>query len=508
MSAVTPRLLCKSTLAPRLSSSLTSSRWPYIAAACSRAKAAVLPSRPCTGSPSWADLSISTGSEAGEYSAGSPASGGAAGPTAAGCDGAACCRMSSTMAVSVSALARSRACTHASCPWLAAIIRAVPPRELCKSGLAECCSRRCRMERWPRYAAFMSAVKLYSSSRSTLAPRSSSSVTISRWPLAAAACSRVAVAVWLLSTGTAVCASASPPSCSHSTTFCSSPFSADSNISIGSEAAELTAGSTAPSGSTSEAAAGCSGAACCRISSTVAGGAAVAVEQLDVGPGSQQGLHARLLPLVSRLHQGGDAAVGLQVEVGRVLQEEEQGREVTAKCSNHERGEAETGWQVDARASLQQLLHQLQLTGTRGSVQQGESRGPTVDTWSRAERLASLGRLEHLDGQRGGRAHRGLASVWGGGMRGGTSLRVRWGVRRSEGRLRRRCVQSDELRGGRLALDLGPLRCGAAVHVDQLGVGLASGGPARERAAARALPGAADGASSDGFAESQPADAQ
>ena len=67
--------------------------------------------------------------------------------------------------------------------------------------------------------------------------------------------------------------------------------------------------------------------------------------------------------------------------------EEEQGRVVTAKCSNHERGEAETGWQVDARASLQQLLHQLQLTGTRGSVQQGESRGPTVDTWSRAERV-------------------------------------------------------------------------------------------------------------------------
>eukprot|EP00964_Phaeocystis_antarctica_P008295 scaffold4467_cov65-Phaeocystis_antarctica.AAC.3 len=39
---------------------------------------------------------------------------------------------------SVLALARSRACTHASCPLPAAYIRAVPPSMECRSGLAEC----------------------------------------------------------------------------------------------------------------------------------------------------------------------------------------------------------------------------------------------------------------------------------------------------------------------------------------------------------------------------------
>ena len=42
---------------------------------------------------------------------------------------------------------------------------------------------------------------------------------------------------------------------------------------------------------------------------------------------------------------------------------------------------------------------------------------------------------------------------------------------RGGGRLRRRCVVPDELRGGRLALDLSSLRCGAAAHVDQPGGG-------------------------------------
>eukprot|EP00964_Phaeocystis_antarctica_P102920 scaffold68228_cov68-Phaeocystis_antarctica.AAC.3 len=73
--------------------------------------------------------------------------------------------------------------------------------------------------------------------------------------------------------------------------------------------------------------------------------------------------------------------------------------------------------------------------------------------------LASPGRLVDLNGQRGGRAHCGLASVRRGGRRGG-------------GRLWRRYVLPGELRSGRLALDLGPLRCGAAVlAVNQLGGG-------------------------------------
>eukprot|EP00964_Phaeocystis_antarctica_P070875 scaffold43183_cov59-Phaeocystis_antarctica.AAC.4 len=59
---------------------------------------------------------------------------------------------------SVLASARSRACTHASYPSPAAIIRAVWPWRFCRSGLAECCRSRSRVERWPLAAAPMSAV--------------------------------------------------------------------------------------------------------------------------------------------------------------------------------------------------------------------------------------------------------------------------------------------------------------------------------------------------------------
>ena len=41
MSAVMPKLFCKSTLAPRISSSLAISGWPLSAAACSRVPVAV-----------------------------------------------------------------------------------------------------------------------------------------------------------------------------------------------------------------------------------------------------------------------------------------------------------------------------------------------------------------------------------------------------------------------------------------------------------------------------------
>ena len=61
------------------------------------------------------------------------------------------------------------------------------------------------------------------------------------------------------------------------------------------------------------------------------------------------------------------------------------------------------------------------------------------------------------------RTHHGLASG-------------RWGGRRGGGRLRRHCVLPDELRGGRLALDLSSLRCGATADIDQLG-----GGPDEEQ---------------------------
>eukprot|EP00964_Phaeocystis_antarctica_P078515 scaffold48842_cov55-Phaeocystis_antarctica.AAC.2 len=205
MSAVQPRLVRRLTFAPRASSSLTISSWPWAAAVCSRDEVVVRPS------PRWVDTKISRGSEAVELTAGSPASGGAAGKGAAGCGGAACCRMSSTMAAlplvsahcravrpsssssSVLALARSRAFTHAFLPLRAADIRAVLPLLDCKSGSAECCSRTSRMLRWPWHAASLSAVMPKLVCRSTVAPRFSSTLTISRWSLHAAACSRVDV---------------------------------------------------------------------------------------------------------------------------------------------------------------------------------------------------------------------------------------------------------------------------------------------------------------------------
>eukprot|EP00964_Phaeocystis_antarctica_P004695 scaffold2548_cov66-Phaeocystis_antarctica.AAC.2 len=197
-------------------------------------------------SPRWADTKISTGSEAGELTAGSPASGGAAGEAAAGCGGAACCWMRATMAVwpcasahcsaerlfspssSVLALARSRACTHASCPLAAAIIRAVLPLLDCRSRLAECCSRTSRTERWPWHAASMSAVLPRPFCRSTLAPRFSSSPTISRRSLVAAACSRPKVEARPSLVKAEQSASTGPPLPSHVNTFCSSPCRADS----------------------------------------------------------------------------------------------------------------------------------------------------------------------------------------------------------------------------------------------------------------------------------------
>eukprot|EP00964_Phaeocystis_antarctica_P008044 scaffold4324_cov57-Phaeocystis_antarctica.AAC.5 len=155
---------------------------------------------------------------------------------------------------------------------------------------------------------------------------------------------------------------------------------------------------------------------------------------------------------------------------GHCCLEEEHDGEVAAVRSTRERGGAEAAWQVDARASLQQFPRHLQVAVACGGVQQTEGHGPPVFRCSRVERvdrpslaqpldhprqLALPCRVEDLDGQRGGRAHPGLS--------------VRWGGRLGGGRLWRRCVLPGELRSGRLALDLGPLRCGAAVYVDQLG---------------------------------------
>ena len=53
------------------------------------------------------------------------------------------------------------------------------------------------------------------------------------------------------------------------------------------------------------------------------GGATLLGAQLGVGLGSQQGLHARLLPFVSGPRQGGVAVNVLQVGVGRVHQQDE-----------------------------------------------------------------------------------------------------------------------------------------------------------------------------------------
>eukprot|EP00964_Phaeocystis_antarctica_P024459 scaffold13688_cov59-Phaeocystis_antarctica.AAC.4 len=304
MSAVTPRPLGRSTLAPRFSSSLAISRRPQPAAACSKPKAVARLSLVVVGqsasispplrshlttfcsSPRLANPNISSGSEAGELTAGSPVSSGAA-SVAAGCGGAACCRMSFAVAVWpfssahhramrpslssswVLALTRSRACTHASCPSPAAIIRAVKLSPDCRLGLAEWCRRKSRMERWPRYAAFMSAVVPRLPCKSTLAPRFSSTLTISSWPLAAAMWSRPTVAVWPSGDGVGHSASTGPPLRSHLTTFCNSPCPADLKISAGSGAGELTAGSPASGGAAGVAAAGCGGGAvCCRMSST------------------------------------------------------------------------------------------------------------------------------------------------------------------------------------------------------------------------------------------------
>eukprot|EP00964_Phaeocystis_antarctica_P053067 scaffold31098_cov75-Phaeocystis_antarctica.AAC.1 len=122
------------------------------------------------------------------------------------------------------------------------------------------------------------------------------------------------------------------------------------------------------------------------------GSVAVVVEQLGVGPGVQQGLHALLVPLVSSHHQGGvaalvDATAALHVRVGRVLQEEEHDGCVAVARSFHERGVAEAVRQVDLRASLQQLPHHLQAAVGYGSVQQGRGwlYGLTAHTWSRVE---------------------------------------------------------------------------------------------------------------------------
>eukprot|EP00964_Phaeocystis_antarctica_P061930 scaffold37045_cov62-Phaeocystis_antarctica.AAC.3 len=148
---------------------------------------------------------------------------------------------------SVSALARSRACTHTPCPPAAATIRPVKPLLAFRSGLAGCCSSRSRMERWPRNAASMSAVTPRPVGKSTLAPRSSSSLTISNWPPVTAACSRAEVVVRPSSVRTG------------------------QSSSTGSDAGELiTADSPASSGAAGEVAVCCCGATCCRMSSAVA----------------------------------------------------------------------------------------------------------------------------------------------------------------------------------------------------------------------------------------------
>eukprot|EP00964_Phaeocystis_antarctica_P110436 scaffold74795_cov63-Phaeocystis_antarctica.AAC.2 len=107
--------------------------------------------------------------------------------------------------------------------------------------------------------------------------------------------------------------------------------------------------------------------------SPVQGGAAVDVEQLGVGLGSQQGLHTRLLPSGSSPHQGGVAV--------DVLQD----REVAVARSIYERGGTKVGLQVDICSSLQQLPHHLQVAVACGGVQQGEVRAPTVTSCTRAE---------------------------------------------------------------------------------------------------------------------------
>ena len=136
------------------------------------------------------------------------------------------------------------------------------------------------MERRPCIAACMSAVWPRLVGKSTLAPRFTSILTISRWPMAAAEYSRVAATAWPSSVVAEQSASTEPPLPSHLATFCSSPClgrladldlsPADSQISLGSEVEELTAGVPADGG-VAGATAGCRGAACCPMSSAVAG---------------------------------------------------------------------------------------------------------------------------------------------------------------------------------------------------------------------------------------------
>ena len=71
------------------------------------------------------------------------------------------------------------------------------------------------------------------------------------------------------------------------------------------------------------------------------GGVTVLVDQLSVGLGTQQRLHARPLSFGSGLHQGGATVLLLEIGAGRVLQQNEQDGEVAEARSTHERGGAE-----------------------------------------------------------------------------------------------------------------------------------------------------------------------
>eukprot|EP00964_Phaeocystis_antarctica_P055097 scaffold32394_cov59-Phaeocystis_antarctica.AAC.1 len=108
------------------------------------------------------------------------------------------------------------------------------------------------------------------------------------------------------------------------------------------------------------------------------GGVALSIEQLGVGLGSQQRLHAWHLPSASGLHEGGDTAPGLQVRVGRVLQEDAQDGEVAVVRSSHERRVAKAALQVDTRTSFQQHRDDLKVAVACGGVQEGEGYGLTV----------------------------------------------------------------------------------------------------------------------------------
>ena len=60
-----------------------------------------------------------------------------------------------------------------------------------------------------------------------------------------------------------------------------------------------------------------------------------------IGLGSQQRLHARLVPLASGHHQGGAALVGLQVGVGLGSQQRLHARLVPTASCKHQGGVAE-----------------------------------------------------------------------------------------------------------------------------------------------------------------------